>query len=137
MNFVIETPDDIHPENMYLTPEQYKAIKHAKMDKPFNIKNKQVANILRTSGIVKAHEVKSKDAIKDEDGNFIELSEYEETGKYLLQLRGDYYIKYRKEQAKKERKENFHKWAALIISLFALGIAGLSLILDCIQMISK
>ena len=74
---------------------------------------------------------------KDEYGNFIEPAEYEETGKYLLQLRGDYYIKYRKEQNAKERKENFHKRAAFIISLLALGVAGLSLVLDFIQVTSK
>ena len=134
---VIKTPDQIHPEKIYLPPEQYKAIKNAKMDKPFNIKNKQVADILHTIGFVKLHQVKVRNAVKDEDGNFLEPAEYENTGKYLLQLDGDYYIKYRKEEASKERKENFHKWAALIAAGFALLISILSLILDYIQMMLK
>lgn len=134
---VIKTPDQIHPNEIYLPPEQYKAIKRAKMGKPFNIKNKDVADILRTIGFVKLHQVKVRNAIKDEDGNFLEPAEYENTGKYLLQIAGDYYIKYRKEEVSKERKENFHKWAALIVAGFALLISILSLILDYIQMIPK
>lgn len=132
---VIKTPDQIHPEKMYLTPEQYKAIKRAKMDVPFKIKDKNIANILHVSGIIKPHKIKVKNAIITED-EFVE-AEYENTGKYLLQLDGDYYIKYRKEEASKERKENFHKWAALIVAGFALLISILSLILDYIQMIPK
>ena len=134
---VIKTPDQIHPEKIYLPPEQHKAIKHAKMDKPFNIKNKQVADILHTIGFVKLHQVKVRSAIKDEDGNFIEPAEYEHTGKYLITLDAYYYIQHQKEKRAKERKEGFHKWTALIISLFALGIALLSLILDWIQMTPK
>ena len=38
---IIETPDQIRPEEMYLTPDQYKAIKNAQMNKPFKIKNKE------------------------------------------------------------------------------------------------
>jgi len=134
---VIQTPDQIRPNEIYLPPEQYKAIKCAKMDKPFNIKNKQVADILRTIGFVKLHEVKVRNAVKDEDGKFIAPAEHEPTGKYLLQLKGDYYIKYRKEEKAKEQKENFHKWAVLIVAGFALLISILSLILDCMQMTNK
>lgn len=132
---IIETPDQIHPEEMYLTPVQYKAIKNAKMNKPFKIKNKEVANILQVIGVIKPQEVKVSNAIITEDE--FELARYEPTGMYLLQLRGDYYIKYRKSEAAKERKEGFHKWATLIIALLALFMSGLSLLLDYIQMISK
>ncbi len=129
---IIETPDQIHPEDMYLTPEQYKAIKNAKMNKPFKIKNKEVANILQVIGVVKPHEIKVNNAIITEDG--LEPAEYKPTGLYLLQLRGDYYIKDRKSKETKERKEGFHKWATLIIAILALFMSALSLILDYIQM---
>lgn len=132
---VIETPDQIHPEDMYLTPEQYKAIKNAKMNKPFKIKNKEVAKILQVSGVIKPEEIKVSKAIITEDG--FEPAEYKLTGLYLLQLRGDYYIKYRKSQETKERKEWFHKWVTLIIALLALFMSTLSLALDYIQMVSK
>ena len=89
MRFVIETPDQIHPEDIYLPPEQYKAIKRAKMDIPFRIKDEKIAGILRTIGFIKLHKVKVKNAITTED-EFIE-AEYKETGKYILQLKGDYY----------------------------------------------
>lgn len=137
MSFVIKTPDEIHPEKIYLPPEQYNAIKKAKMGKPFNIKDKQVADILRTIEFVKLHQVKVKNAVKDEEGNFIAPAEYDNTGKYLITLDAHYYIQYRKEERAKERKENFHKWAALIVAGFALLISILSLILDCIQMTNK
>lgn len=129
---VIETPDQIHPEEMYLTPEQYKAIKNAQMNKPFKIKDKNIANILHVIGVIKPHEVKVKNAIHTKD-DFIP-AEYKPTGMYLLQLRGDYYIKYRKSEETKERKERFHKWATLIIAILALFMSALSLVLDYIQM---
>lgn len=132
---IIETPDKIHPEDMYLTPEQYKAIKHAKMNKPFNIKNKDVANILQVIGVVKPEEIKTRRAIITDD-NF-EPAIYEPTGKYLLQLRGDYYIKDRKAKETKERKDNFRKWVTLIISVIALFLSALSLVLDYMQMTPK
>lgn len=132
---IIETPDQIHPEDMYLPPEQYKVIKHAKMNKPFKIKNKEVANILQVIGFVKPQEVKVSRAIITDDE--FEPARYEPTGMYLLQLRGDYYIKHKKSQDAKERKENFHKWATLIIALLALFMSALSLILDYIQMTIK
>ncbi len=129
---IIETPDQIRPEEMYLTPDQYKAIKNAQMNKPFKIKNKEVANILQTIGVVKPQEIKVTKAIITEDT--FEPAEYKPTGMYLLQLRGDYYIKYRKSIEAKESKESFHKWATLIIAILALFMSGLSLVLDYIQM---
>ena len=128
---IIETPDKIHPEEMYLTPEQYKAIKNAQMNKPFKIKNKEVANILQVIGVVKPHEIKVSNAIITEDT--FEPAEYKPTGLYLLQLRGDYYIKYRKSKESKERKDGFRKWATLVIALIALFMSALSLVLDYIQ----
>lgn len=132
---IIETPDQIHPEDMYLTPEQYRAIKHAKMNKPFKIRNKDIANILQVIGVVKPQEVKVSKAIITEDE--FEPAKYEPTGLYLLQLCGDYYIKYKKSENAKARKESFHKWATLIIALIALFMSALSLLLDYIQMTTK
>ena len=70
-----------------LQGEQYKAVKNAKMNKPFKIKNKEVAKILQVIGVVKPEEIKVSKAIITED-DFIPAA-YKPTGMYLLQLRGD------------------------------------------------
>ena len=49
----IKTLKDIHPEQIYTTSSQYKAIKRAKPNVPFKIKDKTIAQQLIVAELVK------------------------------------------------------------------------------------
>lgn len=52
----IRTIKDVHPEDIYVMPRQYKVIKHAKQGKPFEIKDEQIAQQLILLDLVKKEE---------------------------------------------------------------------------------
>ena len=47
MNSIIKTIGDIHPEEYYVTSEQYKTIKNKKINVPFEIKDGKRLNVGR------------------------------------------------------------------------------------------
>ena len=55
----IRTIKDVHPEDIYVMPHQYKAIRHAKSGKSFEIKDNQIAQQLIVLDLVKKEEVRA------------------------------------------------------------------------------
>ena len=51
----IKTIKDIHPEQIYTTNIQYKSIKKARPNVPFEIKDKSIANELIMIELIKKH----------------------------------------------------------------------------------
>lgn len=128
----IRTIKDVHPEDIYVMPRQYKAIKHAKSGKPFEIKDNQIAQQLIVLDLVKKEEVRKREILGNGEKTFFD----EETGKYLLTPDGEIYLDYKKQKSKDNFGKEFRAWATLIIALAALGLSILSLYIQYLDYIA-
>lgn len=128
----IKTIADVHPEKIYVTAEQYKYIKHAKHNKPFIIKNFEVAQQLMILGLVKKEEVRKRVILDNGKKDFYD----EETGKYLLAPDGVIYLDYRRQQSKDNFGKEFRAWATLIIAVLAFILSIFSLYLQYLDYIA-
>ena len=115
---MIKTIADVHPENIYTTSVQYKYIKRAKHNKPFVIKDFEIAQQLMILGLVKKEVTRVRITLENGKKNSYD----EETGKYLLTPDGEIYLDYKKQKSKDDFGKEFRAWATLIIALVALGL---------------
>lgn len=127
-NGVIKTIADIHPEEMHLTSAQYKAIKNAKPDKPFEIKDEKIAGQLIMLDLIKREEIRIHKDHKDDDYDITPITE--ETGKYLLRIEGEYYIDYVKSKNKGKLYNEIKAWLTLIFVILTFILSLYSLYLD-------
>ena len=127
-NNVIRTLKEIHPEKIYVTSEQYKAIKSQKHKKPFHIEDEDIANALLISSLIKKEEVMVNENAIDEDGD-LPLPIYKSTGRYLLTPDGEYYIDYRKNKNRNNFKNEFRAWVTLVIAIAGLALSVYSIYL--------
>ena len=111
-NGVMKTIADIHPENMHLTSAQYKAIKKAKPDIPFEIKDEKIAGQLIILDLIKREEIRIHKDRKDDDYDIEPITE--ETGKYLLKIEGVYYLDYIKSKNKGKFYNELKAWLTLV-----------------------
>lgn len=125
MHEVIKTISDIHPEELYVTSEQYKAIKGKKPKTAFKIKNETIAQQLLLISLVKKEEKKIHRE-EDDDWNPI----IEETGKYILTIAGEYYLDYCKNNNKDHRLNEIRAWITLVIAIAGLGLSAFSIYLS-------
>lgn len=127
MSNIIRTLSDIHPDQIYVTSKQYKVIKGKKSNKPFKIKNVEIAQQLIILSLVKKEEKRKHREYKTNDEEWEPL--FEETGKYLLTPEGEYYIDYRMKQQKSHFWNEFRAWITLIIAIagFALSVYSIYL----------
>lgn len=128
----IRTIKDVHPEDIYVMPHQYKAIRHAKSGKPFEIKDNQIAQQLVVLDLVKKEEVRKREILDNGEKTFYD----EETGKYLLTPDGEIYLDYKKQKFKDNFGKEFRAWTTLIIALAALGLSILSLYIQYLDYIA-
>lgn len=126
---VFKTLKDIHPEEIYVTSEQYKAIKHRKSHKPFVIKNKKVANALIICSLIEEDEIIINEDEVDENGDYV-LPRHAYTGKYLLTPEGEYYLDYRQNENKAHFATEFRAWLTLAITLAGLVLSIYSIYLN-------
>lgn len=112
-NGVMKTIADIHPENMHLTSAQYKAIKKAKPDIPFEIKDEKIAGQLIILDLIKREEIRIHKDRKDDDYDIEPITE--ETGKYLLKIEGVYYLDYIKSKNKGKFYNELKAWLTLVL----------------------
>lgn len=129
---MIKTIADVHPENIYTTSMQYKYIKHAKHNKPFVIKDFEIAQQLMILGLVKKEVTRVRITLENGKKNSYD----EETGKYLLTPDGEIYLDYKKQKSKDDFGKEFRAWATLIIALVALGLSILSLYIQYLDYIA-
>ena len=99
----IKTLKNIHPEQIYTTSSQYKAIKRAKPNVPFKIKDKTIAKQLIVAELVKKYvltrHIKANPE-NPEEVDWLSGREEIETGKYILTIDGEYYLEYKKNNKK-------------------------------------
>lgn len=125
----IRTIKDVHPEDIYVMPRQYKVIKHAKQGKPFEIKDEQIAQQLILLDLVKKEEVRRREILDNGEKTFYD----EETGKYLLTPDGEIYLDYKKHQNINNFGKEFRAWATLAIAVLAFGLSVYSLYLQYLK----
>lgn len=129
---MIKTIADVHPENIYTTSVQYKYIKRAKHNKPFVIKDFEIAQQLMILGLVKKEVTRVRITLENGKKNSYD----EETGRYLLTPDGEIYLDYKKQKSKDDFGKEFRAWATLIIALVALGLSILSLYIQYLDYIT-
>ena len=128
MNNIIKTISDIHPEECYVTSEQYKAIKNKKISVPFEIKDESIAQQLLMISLVKREEPRIHREHNEDDDDWSPI--IEETGKYILTTEGEYYLNYRKSKDKTHHMNEIRAWITLTIAIAGLGLSVYSIYLN-------
>lgn len=128
MNNIIKTISDIHPEEYYVTSEQYKTIKNKKINVPFEIKDESIAQQLLMISFVKKEERRIHREHNEDDDDWSPI--IEETGKYILTTEGEYYLDYRKSKDKTHRMNEIRAWITLAIAIAGLGLSIYSIYLN-------
>lgn len=128
MHNLIKTIADIHPEEYYVTSEQYKAIKNRKSKIPFEIKDESVAQQLLMISFVKKEERRIHREHDEDDDDWSPI--IEETGKYILTTEGKYYLDYRKSKDKTRLLNEIRAWITLAIAIAGLGLSIYSIYLS-------
>lgn len=128
MNNIIKTIVDIHPEEYYVTSEQYKAIKNKKINVSFEIKDESIAQQLLMISFVKKEERRIHREHNEDDDDWSPI--IEETGKYILTTEGEYYLDYRKSKDKTYRMNEIRAWITLAIAIAGLGLSIYSIYLN-------
>ena len=128
MNNIIKTISDIHPEEYYVTSEQYKAIKNKKINVPFEIKDESIAQQLLMISLVKKEERRIHREHNEDEDDWSPI--IGETGKYILTTEGEYYLDYRKSKDKTHRMNEIRAWITLAIAIAGLGLSIYSIYLN-------
>lgn len=127
MNTIIKTIADIHPEEYYVTSEQYKAIKNKKRNVPFEIKDESIAQQLLMISLIKKEERRIHKEHNEDDDDWSPI--IEKTGKYILTTEGEYYLDYRKSSDKTHRMNEIRAWITLAIAIAGFGLSVYSIYL--------
>ncbi len=128
MNGTIKTIADIHPEQLYVTSKQYKAIKNKKYNRPFKIKNEAIAQQLILISLIKKEEIRIHREHEDDEDGWCPI--IEQTGKYLLTPEGEYYLDYRKNKDKTHLLNEIRAWVTLVIAMAGLVLSVYSIYLN-------
>lgn len=110
---------DIHPDQIYVTSEQYKAIKNQHPSIPFEIKDRRVAKQLLNHSFIK----EEKKRVYEEyclDDKVLSRCIEKKTGKYLLTTEGEYYLDYRKKENKHCISNEIKTWIPLVTAIISI-----------------
>lgn len=114
---------DYKPEETFLLPEYYEAIKDKQPGVPFEMEDKTLAINLVHLDMIKREEIRiSREDYDGEPEEYL-LNNTKFTGNYLLSPKGIYKIAYEKQVEYKERIKKKTEWIQFWIPVFLSGIA--------------